>query len=412
MKILIKFYIVSACLLYISNGIYAQNKIAHYSDADIFAAYGNPITIGIFEIDGLNSLSKSLWDSLKIQDNWRERFAFYPSETLESLKDIYDIESFDYKSISVLNKLNEELGLTFVLAGEQINDKEVVIYLVDTNTGNIFYKNTFKQSKNSTILGDIIKLFNDQEITSYKVEIKNLPDLVLVEKGEVEYKPIRYKADTLIIKKDFYISKYECTLSQFNEFIQNYGYKTDAERERITEIFFNPKGDSRIDSLTNWRYDEKGEIRTGFDTLDYPVIYVSWNDAMQYCNWLSEETGEVYRLPTIDEWKYASIGGIHTENYIYSGSNEINEVGWYIDNSDEKLHLVGTKKPNEIGLYDMSGNVREWCLDLFKTDDTIRKVANGSWLDLDYQCNNQFSHRLGSNFRSNIIGFRVLKEIR
>lgn len=413
MKTLLKIYIISTFILHFINNVYAQNKIAHYTETDIFSAYGNPITIGIFEIGDSNALSNELWDSLKTQDGWRDRFVFYPLETLEAIKDIYEIESLDYRDAEILNKLKEELGLNLILVGGKINNVKVLIYLVDTDGGATVFNNIYENSKNSTIIRDIIKLFNDQKSTSYKLEIQNLPDLIFVEKGKVEFKSLRYKVDTLLVQDDFYISKYECTLKQFNEFVQNTGYKTDAESIGGA-IIFKPNGDARRDSLINWCYDENGEIRQGYDSLNYPVIYVSWNDAMQYCNWLSEETGETYRLPKIEEWKFASFGGIYTQKYSYSGSNNPNEVGWYRDNSNDKLHLVGTKKPNEIGLYDMSGNICEWCSDHSYDNTNLIKYINGSWIDTQGLSNIALrkTRTLGSNDKSNYIGFRVVKEIK
>ena len=96
-----------------------------------------------------------------------------------------------------------------------------------------------------------------------------------------------------------------------------------------------------------------------------PVEQVSWNDVQQYIQKLNAQTGKNYRLPTEAEWEYASKGGESSRGYIYSGSNDIEKVAWYYDNSGSSTHAVGTKQANELGIYDMSGNVWEFCSDWY-----------------------------------------------
>lgn len=110
-----------------------------------------------------------------------------------------------------------------------------------------------------------------------------------------------------------------------------------------------------------------------------PVDYVNWDDCVAFASILSVITGRNFRLPTEAEWEYAAKGGNKSRNYIYSGSNNLDDVGWYVVNSGDKpvqdkiyllgadnnsqTHNVKTKKPNELGIYDMSGNLFEWCDD-------------------------------------------------
>ncbi len=97
----------------------------------------------------------------------------------------------------------------------------------------------------------------------------------------------------------------------------------------------------------------------------HPIVNVTWDDAVAYCDWLSDKTGKIYRLPTEAEWEYAARGGKHSMGFKFSGSQSINSVGWHIGNSGSGTHPVAQKYRNELGLYDMSGNVWEWCQDLY-----------------------------------------------
>ena len=97
--------------------------------------------------------------------------------------------------------------------------------------------------------------------------------------------------------------------------------------------------------------------------LQRPVESVSWNDCQTFITKLNQMTGKNFRLPTEAEWEYAARGGNRSQNYIYAGSNNFGDVAWYSGNSSSTTHPVATKAPNELGLYDMSGNVDEWCQD-------------------------------------------------
>ena len=96
-----------------------------------------------------------------------------------------------------------------------------------------------------------------------------------------------------------------------------------------------------------------------------PVETVSWNDCQDFIRKMNALTGKNFRLPTEAEWEFAARGGNNSRGYKYAGSNNIGDVAWYDNNSGSKTHVVGTKSPNELGIYDMSGNVWEWCQDWF-----------------------------------------------
>lgn len=106
-----------------------------------------------------------------------------------------------------------------------------------------------------------------------------------------------------------------------------------------------------------------GKNPSNFIGDNLPVEKVSWKDCETFIKKLNQLTGLNFRLPTEAEWEFAARGGVESKDYIYSGSNNANNVAWFKDNSDDKTHPVGTKAPNELGLYDMTGNVGEWTLD-------------------------------------------------
>ena len=108
-----------------------------------------------------------------------------------------------------------------------------------------------------------------------------------------------------------------------------------------------------------------GSNPSGFKGSRKPVEWVSWDDCQEFIRKLNNLTGKNFKLPTEAQWEFAARGGKKSRGYKYSGSNTIGKVAWYDDNSRNKTHDVGTKAPNELGLYDMSGNVWEWCSDWY-----------------------------------------------
>lgn len=105
------------------------------------------------------------------------------------------------------------------------------------------------------------------------------------------------------------------------------------------------------------------------DCDNCPVDNVKWNEVQDYLKKLDSLTGKHYRLPTEAEWEFAASSGKKTHGYVYAGGDDINTVAWYAKNSNHTTHPVGTKQPNELGIYDMTGNVVEWCNDRYAEYD-------------------------------------------
>ena len=145
--------------------------------------------------------------------------------------------------------------------------------------------------------------------------------------GPIELNPLTGdECPHTVTVKDFSIGKYEVTQVQWKEIMGD-----------------NPSYNKSIDNN--------------------PVENVSWADVQIFIDKLNAKYSESFRLPTEQEWEFAAKGGLHSKNFRYAGSNNANEVAWWEGNSQGKPHPVGTLKPNELGIYDMSGNIWEWCSD-------------------------------------------------
>ncbi|MEZ4775104.1 MAG: formylglycine-generating enzyme family protein [Bacteroidia bacterium] len=253
-------------------------------------------------------------------------------------------------------------------------------------------------------------------VSTVSQQIFPLPEMIKIMGGTFK------RGDYNVNVSDFWLGKTAMTVGQFAAFIDATGYKTDAEKGDGSNIWTGSKWEKKAG--VNWRCDTKGDVRPESE-WNHPVIHVSWNDAKAYCDWLSELAGQKWRLPTEAEWEYAAGGGSENRTE-YAGTNNKSELGdyaWYTKNTkDTGTRPVGQKKPNRLGLYDMSGNVWEWCGDWYgeypssdisdpqgPEKGTDRVYRGGSWFhDAEY-CRVSRRNNYTPDYRSRYLGFRPVR---
>lgn len=164
-------------------------------------------------------------------------------------------------------------------------------------------------------------------------------------------------------------------------------------------------------AVTGWNpsYFQESTRRYYHDSEKNPVEKISWYDCQTFITKLNQLTGKQFRLPTEAEWEFAARGGNLSQGYTYSGSNDIDAVAWYRDNSNDRTHEVGTKAPNELGIFDMTGNVDEWCQDWgadYSSSPQINPMGPSGNQENDYFYHDRKMTR-GGSFPSYPISCRV-----
>ena len=235
------------------------------------------------------------------------------------------------------------------------------------------------------------------------------------------------------ITKPFYLAIYHVTRGQFRQFVADTSYKTDAEKAKKPGAYGWNKNYYGFNKKYSWR-------NAGFEQTDeHPVVNVSWNDAVAFCKWLSKKEGKTYRLPTEAEGEYACRAGTTTRYYSGDDPETLAKVGnvadaatkakfpdwrWTIKANDGYVFTaaVGKFKPNAFGLYDMHGNVWQWCADRYgakyyagsPTDDPAgpesgndRILRGGSWFGWPYDSRSALRDRSTPDVRCLSAGFRV-----
>jgi formylglycine-generating enzyme required for sulfatase activity len=191
------------------------------------------------------------------------------------------------------------------------------------------------------------------------------------------------------------------------------GYLTDAEKN----------GGCYVHDGISWSMNPQANWRSpGFEQdHSHPVVCVTWNDAEHYAAWLSGKGKQRYHLPTEAQWEYAARGGGRIERY--AGGDDVDALSWYSENSGGATHPVGLKKPNALGLYDMSGNVWQWTADWYSQgyyrqsprinpkgagEGTKKIFRGGSWFYDARGVRASYRDFANPDYRSSYLGFRLV----
>lgn len=350
----------------------------------------------------------------------------------------HDFQRTGYVSDDQIKKLGIMTGAAFVLIAEvaPYDTEHIVVLanLVNVESGQIENSSTpiitktdpENMSKSCSYLAEILLNIRKNRFSSYSSNasdkgqvivhsttissIKNYTEtlsgvdipMVWVEGGEFKMgctgKKDDCREDERIIRtvsiSEFYIGMFEITQAQWTAVM---GTTLSEQKDKTNYMKMYGVGDT------------------------HPMYYISWEEAMEFCRLLSKKTGKTYTLPTEAQWEYAARGGNRSDETEYAGSNQIESVAWYNKNSFS-TNLCGTKSANSLGIYDMSGNVSEWCKDWYAnnyqakdtnnpsgvTIGTQRVRRGGGWEDGSRNC--RVSNRCydSPNTRSYNIGFRIV----
>lgn len=236
-------------------------------------------------------------------------------------------------------------------------------------------------------------------------------NMVLVKGGTMQLGTKSYGSERPpheVTLSTFYISKTEVTNAEYAEFLN--AYESDTVKQG------DNKGKMLILEDERGVHKKDGEWIVSDEFKNYPVIYVSWYGAQEFCKWKDA------RLPTEAEWEYAARGGQSSKGYEFSGSSKPGEVAWYYENANKQTQPVSQKKANELDLYDMSGNVYEWVYNWYapytpkeKVNPTGPKngdykvIRGGSWFDYPSHLRVSNRNNYSPDYKSDLIGFRYAK---
>lgn len=339
----------------------------------------------------------------------------------EWVSDYYDFDYYEKSPID--NPKGPENGEKRVIRGGHIEIKQLTFSEERTpkNDGDVYIRRSAPDLYSSYYLGFRV-VFDNPKVINKKVIQENEIDLdnkMVFISGNMTYMGYLIGDDSekpyqQVYVFDFYIGKYEVTVGEYAKFVKSTNYITRAEKDSFSFVLSPDNKWVKMNGV-NWRHDERGNLRTEND-YNYPVVHMSWEDADAYAKWAGG------RLPTEAEWEYAALpysGGK------FSGSANIDEVGWYSKNSNNKVMEVGLLKPNEKEIYDMTGNVWEWCDAVwFQYADKLiypeqlpkegekKIVKGGSFFNPDNVCYRTVRGADLANCSYGFYGFRIAKDVK
>lgn len=242
---------------------------------------------------------------------------------------ISGFENVNWLTVSPTSGRGRQSVTITVAPNENIGSRSCNLRLT-SGSGATAYVKDFKVTQESDAI--LVTITNGEKIANFIMKrVKN---------GQFQagWSTSKSSQHTVTLTKSFYICEHETTQLMW-EIVM-------GSASLSSKVSLNAKGDN------------------------YPISRVSYNESLEFIEKLNQMTGMTFRLPWAAEWEYAAKGGNQSRNYIYSGSDDINSVAWHGVNSGDNLHEVKTKSPNELGLYDMSGNLKEWCADWANTYST------------------------------------------
>ncbi len=301
-----------------------------------------------------------------------------------------------------------------------------------SGTGNGIALKNGKNTAAWDVLKDRATLDGTNFTFKTEVALSFLPEMVFVKGGKFNMGSNDGNSDEKPVHEvtltDFYMGKYEVTIGEYLKFC--------AETKGNYPVWLDEKSEYYINGGTNDTYKKVGMSETN---LRHPVTGVSWDNAVAYCQWLSKKNGQTYRLPTEAEWEYAAGGGQNTplpktasglitlQKWAGTDSeNMLKEYAWYDANANSATHEAGTRKPNPLGIYDLSGNVWEWCTDKWhSTYDNAPKTGTswedgtssdrvsrgGSWGSILGHCRVARRGYGTPTYRSYSLGFRLVRSL-